>query len=121
MQAKQTTIIPKTKKSLVVFLFTNYEQNACKNESTRSVNLNRFFFRWNKVLVNVCDNLILSRKYLFFFHENLAETILGKHSTMEIQSIHLGGLFHAEEEIQMTSTITNFVGQMQGLVYNGHR
>uniref|UniRef100_A0A6P4F4M0 Neurexin-3 n=1 Tax=Drosophila rhopaloa TaxID=1041015 RepID=A0A6P4F4M0_DRORH len=50
-----------------------------------------------------------------------AETILGRHSTMEIRSIHLGGLFHAEEEIQMTSTMPNFVGQMQGLVFNGQR
>lgn len=40
---------------------------------------------------------------------------------MEIRSIHLGGLFHAEEEIQMTSTMANFVGHMQGFVYNGHR
>lgn len=47
--------------------------------------------------------------------------ILGRHSTMDIRSIHLGGLFHAEEEIQMTSTIANFVGQMQGFVYNGNR
>ncbi|KAH8243604.1 hypothetical protein KR032_008763 [Drosophila birchii] len=51
----------------------------------------------------------------------LSETILGRHSTMEIRSIHLGGLFHAEEEIQMTSTMPNFVGQMQGLVFNGQR
>ncbi|XP_055852280.1 neurexin-1a isoform X2 [Episyrphus balteatus] len=51
----------------------------------------------------------------------LSETILGRHSTMEIRSIHLGGLFHAEEEIQMTSTMPNFIGQMQGFVYNGHR
>ncbi|SPP88122.1 neurexin-1 isoform X4 [Drosophila guanche] len=50
-----------------------------------------------------------------------AETILGRHSTMEIRSIHLGGLFHAEEEIQMTSTMPNFVGQMQGFVFNGQR
>jgi len=50
-----------------------------------------------------------------------AETILGRHSTLEVRSLHLGGLFHAEEEIQMTSTIANFVGQMQGFVYNGHR
>lgn len=59
----------------------------------------------------------------YFFSRILtsAETILGRHSTMEIRSIHLGGLFHAEEEIQMTSTMANFVGQMQGLVYNGHR
>lgn len=52
---------------------------------------------------------------------NSAETILGRHSTMEIRSIHLGGLFHAEEEIQMTSTMANFIGQMQGFVYNGNR
>ncbi|KAH8382007.1 hypothetical protein KR009_001358 [Drosophila setifemur] len=51
----------------------------------------------------------------------LSETILGRHSTMEIRSIHLGGLFHAEEEIQMTSTMPNFVGQMQGFVFNGQR
>ncbi|XP_037025622.1 neurexin-1-like, partial [Bradysia coprophila] len=50
-----------------------------------------------------------------------AEMILGRHSTMDIRSIHLGGLFHAEEEIQMTSTMANFVGQMQGFVYNGNR
>lgn len=50
-----------------------------------------------------------------------AETILGRHSTMEIRSIHLGGMFHAEEEIQMTSTMANFVGQLQGFVYNGNR
>lgn len=40
---------------------------------------------------------------------------------MEIRSIHLGGMFHAEEEVQMTSTMANFVGQMQGFVYNGNR
>ncbi|XP_060645935.1 neurexin 1 isoform X5 [Drosophila nasuta] len=51
----------------------------------------------------------------------LSETILGRHSTMEIRSIHLGGLFHAEEEIQMTSTMPNFVGQMQGFIFNGQR
>ncbi|KNC30666.1 hypothetical protein FF38_11756 [Lucilia cuprina] len=50
-----------------------------------------------------------------------AETILGRHSTIEIRSIHLGGLFHAEEEIQMTSTMPNFVGQMQGFIFNGQR
>ncbi|GAB0092873.1 neurexin-1 [Sergentomyia squamirostris] len=50
-----------------------------------------------------------------------AETILGRHSTMEIRSIHLGGLFHAEEEIQMTSMMPHFVGQIQGFVYNGNR
>lgn len=40
---------------------------------------------------------------------------------MEIRSIHLGGMFHAEEEVQMTLMMPNFVGQIQGLVYNGHR
>lgn len=51
----------------------------------------------------------------------IAETILGRHSTLEVRSLHLGGLFHAEEEIQMTATMANFVGQLQGFVYNGHR
>lgn len=55
------------------------------------------------------------------FLENTAETILGRHSTLEVRSLHLGGLFHAEEEIQMTATMANFVGQLQGFVYNGHR
>ncbi|XP_065079227.1 neurexin 1 isoform X3 [Ochlerotatus camptorhynchus] len=50
-----------------------------------------------------------------------AEAILGKHSTLEVKSLHLGGLFHAEEEIQMTAAMPNFVGQLQGFVYNGHR
>ena len=50
-----------------------------------------------------------------------AETILGRHSTLEVKSIHLGGLFHAEEEIQMTAAMPNFYGQIQGFVYNGHR
>ncbi|CAO1431878.1 unnamed protein product [Diamesa hyperborea] len=50
-----------------------------------------------------------------------AETILGRHSTLEVRSLHLGGLFHAEEEIQMTANMPNFVGHLQGFVYNGHR
>ncbi|KFB36467.1 AGAP004066-PA-like protein [Anopheles sinensis] len=50
-----------------------------------------------------------------------AEAILGRHGTLEVKSIHLGGLFHAEEEIQMTAAMPNFVGQLQGFVYNGHR
>ncbi|CAF4797282.1 unnamed protein product [Pieris macdunnoughi] len=48
-----------------------------------------------------------------------AETILGKASTLEISSLHLGGLFHPEEEIQMTSTLPNFVGYLQKFVFNG--
>lgn len=44
-----------------------------------------------------------------------------RHSTMDTRSIYLGGLFHAEEEIQMTSTMPNFIGQMQGFVFNGQR
>ncbi|XP_011192824.2 neurexin-1 isoform X3 [Zeugodacus cucurbitae] len=51
----------------------------------------------------------------------LSETILGRHSTIEIRSIHLGGMFHAEEEIQMTSTMPNFIGQLQGFIFNGQR
>ncbi|CAG9789178.1 unnamed protein product [Diatraea saccharalis] len=50
-----------------------------------------------------------------------AETILGKASTLEISTLHLGGLFHPEEEIQMTSTLPNFVGYLQKFVFNGIR
>ncbi|XP_045527567.1 neurexin-1 isoform X1 [Pieris brassicae] len=49
----------------------------------------------------------------------LSETILGKASTLEISSLHLGGLFHPEEEIQMTSTLPNFVGYLQNFIFNG--
>ncbi|XP_050685088.1 neurexin-1 isoform X4 [Leptidea sinapis] len=48
-----------------------------------------------------------------------AETILGKASTLEISTLHLGGLFHPEEEIQMTSTLPNFVGYIQKFIFNG--
>lgn len=48
-----------------------------------------------------------------------AETILGKASTLEITTLHLGGLYHPEEEIQMTSTLPNFVGHLQKFIFNG--
>ncbi|XP_047536850.1 neurexin-1 isoform X2 [Vanessa atalanta] len=48
-----------------------------------------------------------------------AETILGKASTLEISTLHLGGLYHPEEEIQMTSTLPNFVGYLQKFIFNG--
>ncbi|CAG4930590.1 unnamed protein product [Parnassius apollo] len=51
----------------------------------------------------------------------LSETILGKASTLEIMTLHLGGMFHPEEEIQMTSTLPNFVGYLQKFVFNGIR
>ncbi|XP_049877630.1 neurexin-1-like [Pectinophora gossypiella] len=51
----------------------------------------------------------------------LSETILGKASTLEISTLHLGGLYHPEEEIQMTSTLPNFVGYLQKFVFNGIR
>lgn len=46
---------------------------------------------------------------------------MGKASTLEIATIHLGGFFHVEEEIQMTTTLPNYVGYLQGFVFNGHR
>ncbi|XP_053613214.1 neurexin 1-like isoform X1 [Plodia interpunctella] len=51
----------------------------------------------------------------------LSETILGKASTLEISTLHLGGLYHPEEEIQLTSTLPNFVGYLQKFVFNGIR
>lgn len=70
------------------------------------------------LLISFCMHFSLFFSIAFY---STAETILGRHSTMEIRSIHLGGMFHAEEEIQMTSTMANFVGQLQGFVYNGNR
>lgn len=46
------------------------------------------------------------------------DTVLGKQSTLELRSLHVGGLYHAEEEIQMTSSLPNFVGAMQQFEYN---
>lgn len=51
-----------------------------------------------------------------------AEAVMGRQgSTMDVQSLHLGGMVHAEEEIQMTSTVPALKGAIQGLVYNGRR
>lgn len=49
----------------------------------------------------------------------IAETILGKQSTLQIQTLHLGGLYHPEEEIRMTTTVPNFQGQIQQFIFNG--
>lgn len=92
----------------------------CK-PTPNKINVVRIWF----LLISFCMHLFLSL-FLSLFPLPIdslwtAETILGRHSTMEIRSIHLGGMFHAEEEIQMTSTMANFVGQLQGFVYNGNR
>lgn len=65
--------------------------------------------------VSTCKRTILSFTLICV----AAETILGKASTLEISTLHLGGLFHPEEEIQMTSTLPNFVGFLQKFVFNG--
>lgn len=49
----------------------------------------------------------------------IAETILVKKNTLQIQSIHLGGLYHPEEEIRMTTTVPNFIGSLQQFIFNG--
>ncbi|GLV43351.1 Neurexin 1 [Carabus blaptoides fortunei] len=48
-----------------------------------------------------------------------AETVLVKKSTLQIQTIHLGGLYHPEEEIRMTTTVPNFIGSLQQFIFNG--
>lgn len=46
------------------------------------------------------------------------EAVLGKQGILELRSLHVGGLFHDEEEIQMTNSVPNFVGSMQQFTYN---
>ncbi|XP_068083571.1 neurexin 1 [Anabrus simplex] len=48
-----------------------------------------------------------------------AEPNLGKQNVLEFRTMHVGGLFHLEEEIQMTNTVPNFVGSMQQFTFNG--
>lgn len=50
----------------------------------------------------------------------LAEPAFGKQNILDFRTVHIGGLFHAEEEIQMTNTVSNFVGSMQQFSFNGH-
>ncbi|KAJ4432824.1 hypothetical protein ANN_21463 [Periplaneta americana] len=49
-----------------------------------------------------------------------ADAVFGKQNVLEFRTMHVGGLFHAEEEIQMTNTVPNFVGSMQQFSFNGH-
>ncbi|KAF6200207.1 hypothetical protein GE061_006510 [Apolygus lucorum] len=44
---------------------------------------------------------------------------LGRGGVLELRNLHVGGLFHDEEEIQMTNSVPNFVGSMQQFTYNG--
>ena len=44
------------------------------------------------------------------------EAVLGKQGILELRSLHVGGLFHDEEEIQMTNSVPNFVGSMQQFI-----
>lgn len=45
--------------------------------------------------------------------------MLGRGSILELRSVHVGGLVHAEEELQMTSSAPGFVGAMQQFTLNG--
>lgn len=49
----------------------------------------------------------------------LVESPLGRGGVLELRSLHVGGLYHDEEEIQMTNSVPNFVGSMQQFTYNG--
>ena len=45
--------------------------------------------------------------------------MLGRQGILELHSLHVGGLYHAEEEIQMTNSVPSFIGSMQQFMYNG--
>ncbi|XP_063921501.1 neurexin 1 isoform X2 [Zophobas morio] len=42
----------------------------------------------------------------------------GKYNTLQWRSIHVGGLYHLEEEISMTTTVPNFIGEIQQFYFN---
>ncbi|KAL3289257.1 hypothetical protein HHI36_003689 [Cryptolaemus montrouzieri] len=42
----------------------------------------------------------------------------GKHNTLQWRTIHIGGLYHLEEEISMTTTVPNFIGDIQQFYFN---
>ncbi|KAK9891151.1 hypothetical protein WA026_013467 [Henosepilachna vigintioctopunctata] len=42
----------------------------------------------------------------------------GKHNTLQWRTIHIGGLYHLEEEISMTTTVPNFIGEIQQFYFN---
>ncbi|VEN58111.1 unnamed protein product, partial [Callosobruchus maculatus] len=44
--------------------------------------------------------------------------IQGKHTALQWRTIHLGGLYHEEEEVSMTTTVPNFVGEIQHFYLN---
>ncbi|XP_060517704.1 neurexin 1 isoform X3 [Cylas formicarius] len=44
--------------------------------------------------------------------------IQGKYTTLQWRTIHIGGLYHAEEEISMTTTVPNFIGEIQQFYFN---
>lgn len=46
-----------------------------------------------------------------------AET-LGKFNTLQWRTVHIGGLYHQEEEISMTTTVPNFIGEIQQFFFN---
>ncbi|KAF7284423.1 hypothetical protein GWI33_022206 [Rhynchophorus ferrugineus] len=44
--------------------------------------------------------------------------IQGKYTTLQWRTIHIGGLYHVEEEISMSTTVPNFVGDIQQFYFN---
>lgn len=46
------------------------------------------------------------------------DTVLGKQSTLELRSIHVGGVYHIDEETQVSNSVPSFVGSMQQFGFN---
>ncbi|XP_064212008.1 neurexin 1 [Tribolium castaneum] len=42
----------------------------------------------------------------------------GKYNSLQWRTVHLGGLYHLEEEISMTTTVPNFIGEIQQFYFN---
>ncbi|KAI5748091.1 hypothetical protein M8J77_021783 [Diaphorina citri] len=80
---------------------------------------------------NLHDNLWHSLKYtrramnLLIQLDHLPhvkmEVSLGKQGVLQYHNLHLGSFVHAEEEIQMTNSIPNFIGSIQKFEFNRER
>ncbi|XP_023310853.1 neurexin-1-like [Anoplophora glabripennis] len=51
-------------------------------------------------------------------NQNLFTETQGKYNSLQWRTIHLGGLYHLEEEISMSTTVPNFIGDIQQFYFN---
>lgn len=70
-------------------------------------------FKWDSIKESVGFGNKYSDSELVF-----AADIQGKYTTLQWKTLHIGGLYHVEEEISMSTTVPNFVGEIQQFYFN---